>query len=55
MPPSFRFPPLREGNRAQAKVAPLREGNRAQAKVAPLREGIREARLFGSPYEQGEP
>ena len=34
-----RFPPLREGNRARAKVAPLRKGNRAQAKVAPLREG----------------
>ena len=39
LPPSLRFPPLREGNRAGAQVPPLREGNRAGAQVPPLREG----------------
>jgi hypothetical protein len=28
LPPSFRFPPLREGNREAGQVPPLREGNR---------------------------
>ena len=41
LPPSLRFPPLREGNRAGAQVPPLREGNRAGAQVPPLREGNR--------------
>jgi hypothetical protein len=41
LPPSFRFPPLREGNRDGAEVSPLREGNRdgRGTEVSPLREG----------------
>jgi hypothetical protein len=41
LPPSFRFPPLREGNQAGAgSVPPAREGNQAGAgSVPPAREG----------------
>jgi hypothetical protein len=39
LPPSFRFPPLREGNRDGAEVSPLREGNHNRTEVSPLREG----------------
>ena len=39
LPPSFRFPPLREGNRGGAGSPPLREGNRGGAGSPPLREG----------------
>ena len=52
MPPSFRFPPLREGNRARVRFPcfareteklgrfpPLREGNRARVRF-PLRAGL---------------
>jgi hypothetical protein len=53
LPPSVRFPPLREGNQAGAgSVPPAREGNQAGAgSVPPAREG----RRFGSPCGQGEP
>ena len=45
LPPSLRFPPLREGNRAVGLlgVSPLREGNRFVGA------------LVGSPCTQGEP
>jgi hypothetical protein len=43
LPPSFRFPPLREGNRTRGQASPLREGNRTRE------------RELGSPCEQGEP
>jgi len=43
LPPSFRFPPLREGNRTQGQASPRREGNRTRE------------RELGSPCEQGEP
>lgn len=43
LPPSFRLPPLREGNRTQGQASPRREGNQAQG------------RELGSPCEQGEP
>jgi hypothetical protein len=43
LPPSFRFPPLREGNRTRGQASPLREGNQAQG------------RELGSPCLQGEP
>jgi hypothetical protein len=43
LPPSFRFPPLREGNRTRGQASPLREGNRTQG------------RELGSPCLQGEP
>jgi hypothetical protein len=43
LPPSLRFPPLREGNRTRGQAPPLREGNRTQG------------RELGSPCEQGEP
>jgi hypothetical protein len=39
LPPSLRFPPLREGNPAGAGSHPLREGNPAGAGSHPLREG----------------
>jgi len=44
-PPSLRFPPLREGNRAGAQFPPLREGNHAGGSVPPacrgnLKEGV---------------
>jgi len=42
LPPSFRFPPLREGNRGAGQIPPLREGNRGAGQVPPLREGNRE-------------
>jgi hypothetical protein len=38
LPPSLRFPPLREGNRGGAGSPPLREGNRGGAGSPPLRE-----------------
>jgi hypothetical protein len=40
LPPSLRFPPLREGNREVGQAPPLREGNRARRNDAspPLRE-----------------
>jgi len=45
LPPSLRFPPLREGNRAGAQFPPLREGNHAGGSVPPacrgnLKEGV---------------
>jgi hypothetical protein len=43
LPPSFRFPPLREGNRTQGQASPRREGNRTRG------------RELGSPCLQGEP
>jgi UDP-N-acetylmuramoylalanine--D-glutamate ligase len=42
LPPSLRFPPLREGNREAGQVSPLREGNREAGQVSPLREGNRD-------------
>jgi hypothetical protein len=41
LPPSLRFPPLREGNREAGQVPPLREGNRAGSGETPLRDGNR--------------
>jgi hypothetical protein len=40
LPPSLRFPPLREGNQEAGQAPPLREGNRARRNDAspPLRE-----------------
>jgi hypothetical protein len=38
LPPSLRFPPLREGNRGGAGSPPLREGNRGGAGSPPQRE-----------------
>jgi 4-amino-4-deoxy-L-arabinose transferase and related glycosyltransferases of PMT family len=43
LPPSLRFPPLREGNRTRGQAPPRREGNRTQG------------RELGSPCSQGEP
>jgi hypothetical protein len=43
LPPSFRFPPLREGNQIQGQASPRREGNRTRE------------RELGSPCLQGEP
>jgi hypothetical protein len=43
LPPSLRFPPLREGNRGAGQVPPLREGNRAGSGETPLREENRGA------------
>ena len=42
LPPSLRFPPLREGNRELGQVPPLGEGNRELGQVPSLREGNRE-------------
>jgi hypothetical protein len=42
LPPSLRFPPLREGNREVGQAPPLREGNREVGQAPPLREGNRE-------------
>jgi hypothetical protein len=39
LPPSLRFPPLREGNREVGQAPPLREGNREVGQAPPLREG----------------
>ena len=39
MPPSCRFPPLREGNRARVRFPPLREGNRARVRFPLLAGG----------------
>ena len=39
LPPSLRFPPLREGNRAGSGETPLREGNQEAGQAPPLREG----------------
>jgi hypothetical protein len=39
LPPSLRFPPLREGNRGAGQVPPLREGNRVGNGETSLREG----------------
>jgi hypothetical protein len=49
LPPSLRFPPLREGNRAGSGETPLREGNRAGSGETPLREGNREGRTRSVP------
>ena len=49
LPPSFRFPPLREGNRAGVWFATLREGNRAGIWFATLREGKRAWRTRSVP------
>jgi hypothetical protein len=48
LPPSFRFPPLREGNRAGVWFATLREGNRAGVWFATLREGNRAGVWFAT-------
>ena len=48
-PPSLRFPPLREGNRAGSGETPLREGNRGAGQATPLREGNRTRRNDASP------
>jgi 4-diphosphocytidyl-2-C-methyl-D-erythritol kinase len=47
LPPSMRFPPLREGNRTQGQVPPLREGNHSPS-VHPtcrgnLTEGVQQS------------
>ena len=39
LPPSLRFPSLREGNREAGQASPLREGNREAGQASPLREG----------------
>jgi 1-acyl-sn-glycerol-3-phosphate acyltransferase len=49
LPPSLRFPPLREGNREVGQAPPLREGNRAGSGETPLREGNREGRTRSVP------
>jgi len=51
LPPSLRFPPLREGNRGAGQVPPLREENREgrDEGVRPLREGNRARRNDASP------
>ena len=41
LPPSLRFPPLREGNRV-GEASPLREGNREAGQASLLREGNRD-------------
>jgi len=41
LPPSLRFPPLREGNRVGAGSPPSREGNRVGEGSTPSREGNR--------------
>jgi hypothetical protein len=59
LPPSCRFPPLREGNRAEVPVSPacrfplLREGNH-KGSVPPacrgnLKEGVRNFAYFRTP------
>jgi hypothetical protein len=53
LPPSLRFPPLREGNREVGQAPPLRDGNREVGQAPPLREGNRAGR--GVPAPQGEP
>jgi hypothetical protein len=67
LPPSFRFPPLREGNRVGRMGSPASRGEPRGAHgfprfargtawgawVPPLREG--NAQGFGSPCSQGEP
>jgi hypothetical protein len=56
LPPSFRFPPLREGNRTRGQASPRREGNQAQGQASPRREGNQaQGRELGSPCLQGEP
>jgi UDP-N-acetylmuramoylalanine--D-glutamate ligase len=52
LPPSLRFPPLREGNREAGQASPLREGNREAGQASPLREGNREAEQ-ASPLREG--
>jgi hypothetical protein len=49
LPPSLRFPPLREGNREVGQAPPLREGNREVGQAPPLREGNRARRNDASP------
>jgi 1-acyl-sn-glycerol-3-phosphate acyltransferase len=49
LPPSLRFPPLREGNREVGQAPPLREGNRAGSGETPLREGNREGHTRSVP------
>jgi hypothetical protein len=39
LPPSLRFPPLREGNQVGGGSSPLREGNQVGGGSSPLREG----------------
>jgi hypothetical protein len=51
--PSFRFPPLREGNRAEVRFPLLREGNQ-KGSVPPacrgnLQEGVRNFAYFQTP------
>jgi hypothetical protein len=54
LPPSLRFPPLREGNPVGAGSSPLREGNPVGAGSSPLREGnpVGEG---SSPLREGNP
>jgi hypothetical protein len=52
-PPSLRFPPLREGNRAGAGSHTLREGNRAGADSHTLREGNPAGENAVSPASRG--
>jgi hypothetical protein len=52
LPPSFRFPPLREGNRTQGQASPRREGNQAQGQASPRREG-NQAQGQASPLREG--
>jgi len=55
LPPSFRFPPLREGNRVGRMGSPrFARGTAWGAWVPPLREGNRVGRM-GSPASRGEP
>jgi UDP-3-O-acyl-N-acetylglucosamine deacetylase len=56
LPPSFRFPPFREGNQELGQVLPFREGNRAGAEgsVPPasrgnLKEGVTSASWWAVP------
>jgi hypothetical protein len=67
LPPSLRFPPLREGNPVGEGSSPLREGNPVGAGSSPLREGnpvgegsspLREGNPVGagsSPLREGNP
>jgi hypothetical protein len=41
LPPSFRFPPLREGNRTQGQASPRREGNQAQGRLPRVVRGTK--------------
>ena len=51
LPPSLRFPPLREGNRELGQVPSLGEGNRELGQVPPLGEGNRRGSGESPPRE----